>query len=162
MPTHRNRPVSSNVRPHIEGPSHSKGRHKTRPTNTHSRYSGPKTVPYLIASTTQGVFMYQTFVNAIHSKNKIRLTFYSKDDGAQIVRTCAPMDYGPSRRAANKSDRFHLWDYDSDTKSHTLSLLPDQIVSIEVLSENFDPAGFITWNTTTSPWFVPRGWDSYS
>ena len=86
--------------------------------------------------------MLARFVAAIHSKNKIRLTFYSKEDGIQLVRTCAPMDYGPSRRAANKDDRFHLWDYDSDTKSHTLSLLPNQIVSIDVLPEQFDPAAF--------------------
>ena len=102
------------------------------------------------------------FVAAIHSKNKIRLTFYSKEDGTQIVRTYSAMDYGPSRRAANKDDRFHLWDYDSDTKSHTLSLLPNQIVSIDVLPEHFDPAEFVTWSTATSPWFVARNWGLYS
>ena len=106
--------------------------------------------------------MHGAFVAAIQSKNKIRLTFYSKEDGSQIVRTCAPMDYGPSRRAANKSDRFHLWDYDSDTKSHTLSLLPDQIVGMEVLPDHFEPADFVTWNTATSPWFVARNWGAYS
>jgi hypothetical protein len=72
------------------------------------------------------------------------------------------MDYGPSRRAANKDDRYHLWDYDSDTKSHTLSLLPDQVVSMQVLRENFDPAGFVTWSTASSPWFVARNWGPYS
>lgn len=106
--------------------------------------------------------MLEDFVAAIQSMNKIRLTFYSKDDGGQIIRTCAPMDYGPSRRAVNKNDRFHLWDYDSDTKSHTLSLLPEQIHSIEVLPEHFDPAGFVTWDTNSSTWFVSRDWGPYS
>ena len=106
--------------------------------------------------------MHADFIAAIHSKSKIRLTFYSKEDGSQIVRTCAPMDYGPSRRAANKDDRYHLWDYDSDTKSHTLSLLPDQVVSMQVLPENFDPAGFVTWSTASSPWFVARNWGQHS
>lgn len=106
--------------------------------------------------------MQQAFVAAIHSRHKVRLTFYSKEDGAQIVRTCAPMDYGPSRRASNKTDRFHLWDYDSDTKSHVLSLLPDQITSMEVLSATFDPAEFVTWNIANYPWFVARNWGQYS
>jgi hypothetical protein len=111
---------------------------------------------------TSGEIMQTAFIAAIHSRNKVRLTFYSKEDGSSIVRLCAPMDYGPSRRAANKDDRFHFWDYDSDTKSHSLSLLPPQVVSIEVLSESFDPAGFVTWSTTTSPWFVKRDWGAHS
>lgn len=106
--------------------------------------------------------MQDKFIKAIHSKNKIRLTFYSKEDGAEIARTCAPMDYGPSRRATNKDDRYHFWDYDSDTASHTLSLLPNQVVRIDVLPETFDPAGFITWDTKKSQWFVPRDWGIYS
>jgi len=69
------------------------------------------------------------------------------------------MDFGPSRRAADKSDRFHMWDYESDKRNHTLSLLPDQVISIEVLNQHFDPAEFITWQTD---WFVPRDWGQYS
>lgn len=102
------------------------------------------------------------FLQAIDSKNKIRLRFYSKEDGRVLQRTCAPMDYGPSRRAADKHDRFHLWDYDSDTKTHVLSLNPEQIQSLEILAEIFDPAEFITWDTKKSPWFHPRNWGKYS
>lgn len=106
--------------------------------------------------------MHAAFVAAIHSQNKVRLTFYSKDDNSQIVRTCAPMDFGPSRRARDKDDRYHFWDFDSDTGSHTLSLRPDQIVNMEVLSDNFEPADFVMWSTTTSPWFVARNWGKHS
>lgn len=103
--------------------------------------------------------MKDKFIAAIHSKNKIRVNFFSKEDGHTLSRACAPMDLGPSRRAADKNDRFHMWDYESDTRNHTLSLLPDQIQSIEVLPEHFDPAEFITWQTN---WFVPRDWGQYS
>ncbi len=106
--------------------------------------------------------MREKFIDAIRSKRKIRLTFHSKEDGRQLVRTCAPMDLGPSRRAANKDDRFHLWDYDSDTGSHTLSVLPDQIVELEVLPDQFDPSEFVTWSTQASPWFIERDWGAYS
>ena len=106
--------------------------------------------------------MKDSFVAAIHAKQKVRLTFFSKEDGHTLVRTCAPMDFGPSRRTKNKEDRYHLWDYESDTSTHTLSLLPGQVVSIEVLEEVFDPSEFVTWSTTTSPWFVRRDWGTHS
>ena len=99
------------------------------------------------------------FIAAIQNKTKIRLTFRSKEDGHNLVRLCAPMDYGPSRRANNKDDRFHLWDYESDQKNHVLSLLQNQIVSMEFTSESFDPSEFVTWETN---WFVARDWGRYS
>ena len=72
------------------------------------------------------------------------------------------MDYGPSRRAKEKNDRFHLWDYESDTHVHTLSLSPNQIQRIDIMDETFDPGEFVTWNLATSPWFVKRDWGQYS
>lgn len=106
--------------------------------------------------------MKEVFIEAIHTKRKLRVTFFSKEDGQNLVRTCAPMDYGPSRRARDKSDRYHFWDYDSDTKRHTLSILPEQVIGIELTSENFDPSEFVTWNTVSSLWFVPRDWGRFS
>ncbi|WP_305404625.1 hypothetical protein [Photobacterium leiognathi] len=99
------------------------------------------------------------FIDSIHAKTKINLTFYSKEDGCKLTRICAPMDFGPSRRAHNKNDRFHLWDYESDKKNHVLSLLPDQIVIMEFLNDEFCPSEFITWQTN---WFIPRDWGIYS
>ncbi len=102
------------------------------------------------------------FIQAIRDTRKVRVTFFSKEDARNLVRICAPMDYGPSRRAKDKSDRFHLWDYDSDAKIHVLSLLPNQIVGIETLQDTFDPVEFVTWNTAKSPWFVTRDWGAFS
>lgn len=106
--------------------------------------------------------MQDKFIQAIHDKNKVQLTFFSKDDGHSLTRLCAPMDFGPSRRATDKSDRYHLWDYESDTRNHVLSLLPNQVISIDVLSEPFEPGEFITWDTSKSTWFVTRDWGQYS
>ena len=72
------------------------------------------------------------FVTVIHEKRKIRLTFYSKEDADVVVRTCAPMDYGPSRRARQKDDRYHLWNYESDTGQHPLNLPSDLMHAVEV------------------------------
>jgi len=99
------------------------------------------------------------FIEAIQNKTKVNLTFYSKEDDCNLTRLCAPMDYGPSRRAHNKSDRFHLWDYESDKRNHTLSLLPEQIVNMEFTAEEFNPSEFITWPAN---WFVTRDWGEFS
>ena len=99
------------------------------------------------------------FIQGIHDKKKIRLTFLSKEDEAILVRLCAPMDFGPSSRAKVKVDRYHSWDYESDTGPHTLSLLPNQIKSIDLTDEEFDPAEFVEW---TPNWLVSRDWGIYS
>lgn len=104
----------------------------------------------------------EVFTQAIRDKRKVRLTFFSKEDGHALVRTCAPLDFGPSRRARDKSDRFHLWDYDSDTRNHVLSLPPHQVMNLEILDETFDPADLVTWDIASHPWFFARDWGEYS
>ena len=36
------------------------------------------------------------FIQAIQTLQKVRVTFFSKEDGGFLSRVCAPMDYGPS------------------------------------------------------------------
>ncbi|PSU47684.1 hypothetical protein C9J12_14135 [Photobacterium frigidiphilum] len=99
------------------------------------------------------------FISSIHDKKKIKLTFFSKEDGRKITRLCAPMDFGPSRRTKNQDDRFHLWDYESDQKNHVLSLLPNQVETMEFLNTDFCPSDFVTWKAN---WIVKRDWGIHS
>lgn len=103
-----------------------------------------------------------TFLNALYTRHRLQVTFVSKEDGGSLVRTCAPMDFGPSRRAKDGADRYHLWDYDSDTKPHPISLSMAQIVRMDALDETFDPAEFVTWDLSRSPWILPRDWGHLS
>ncbi|GAB6152803.1 hypothetical protein JCM17380_15530 [Desulfosporosinus burensis] len=102
------------------------------------------------------------FVGAIQDKKLVKISFYSKEDGLTIIRTCAPMDFGPSRRAKIKNDRFHVWDIDSDEKPHILSLSPEQIAEIVVLENEFNPSNIVTWDTNRSPWLIERDWGDVS
>jgi len=102
------------------------------------------------------------FVSGINEKRKITLSFYSKEDGSVLIRTCAPMDFGPSRRVLNDINRYHFWDYDSDEQRHNLSLKAEQIVNIELTEDCFDPSEFITWDLIKSPWFLKRDWGRWS
>lgn len=99
------------------------------------------------------------FIDALHSRNRVRLTFNSKEDGRALTRECAPLDFAPGTRSSNKDDRFHFWDYDSDQGAHVLSLLPEQVVNLEVLATSFAPSEFVKWKPN---WKVPRNWGRYS
>jgi hypothetical protein len=101
-----------------------------------------------------------TFITALESRQKLSLRFFSKEDGHPLTSKCAPLDYGPSRRTKDKSDRYHFWDYESDEEPHQLSLLPSQIISMELLGEPFEPEEVVTW--TPVLWFYPREWGPQS
>jgi hypothetical protein len=105
---------------------------------------------------------HDTFLDAIDDLETVNLTFSSKeDDGATLVRVCAPLDYGPRARATDRVDCYHLWDYDSDSPAgpHVLSLPAAQVLSILATGETFDPGEFVTWATA---WHHPRDWGPYS
>ncbi len=82
------------------------------------------------------------FLEAINDKKKISVRFYSQPDSGVLDRVCAPLAYGPGADAKDGLNRYWLWDYASDPGLHTLSLLPQQIVDLQVLGEGFDPAEF--------------------
>ncbi len=102
------------------------------------------------------------FIECLHRRRKVRLSFFSQEDNQILIRICAPLDYGPSRRAKEQSNRYHLWDFHSDRTTHVLSLLPEKVFQIEPISDSFDPEEFITWDTTKSPWFIKREWGIFS
>lgn len=101
-------------------------------------------------------------IAAILDLHEVQVTFMSKDDdGAQLTRRCAPMDYGPARSMKAPEDRYHFWDFDCDSgANHVLSLPDAQIISVEVLASNFTPSTFVTWKTS---WHISRvSWGSFN
>jgi len=106
---------------------------------------------------------HEDFIAAIRSKRLVLLTFFSKEDGHDLKRTCAPVDYGTNRRkgriCGDRKPRYHFWDYDSDKKSHVLSKVADEIRKIEFINKSFDPNEFIKdFNISINPWWITRSW----
>ena len=99
------------------------------------------------------------FIEAINEKKKVSVRFYSKADSGVLDRVCAPMDYGPGGGIQDGLNRYWLWDHTDNTGTHTLGLLPQQIVDLQVLGEVFDPAAF---GVRPWPWSIPRDWGSPS
>ncbi len=82
------------------------------------------------------------FIAAIQDKRKVCVRFYSQPDSGVLDRVCAPVDYGPGG-VKDGLNRYWLWDYASDVGSHTLGLVPQQILDLQVLGEVFDPTEFV-------------------
>ena len=102
---------------------------------------------------------HKEFIEAIQQKKKVTLRFYSKADSQVIDLVCAPTDYGPGAGIPDGVNRYSLWDYTSNNGSHTLSLLPEQVLDLRVLGEAFDPAEL---GVRPSPWSIPQDWGSPS
>lgn len=102
--------------------------------------------------------MHNEFIKAIHSKKLINLS-YRKKDGTFTSRKCAPLDFGPHKRYPNKGDLYHIWDFEGSNGPHVSSLEADQINSLEVLSEEFEPDEFVNWSVD---WSIPRNWGAFS
>ncbi|MCF7817766.1 MAG: hypothetical protein K9M54_07775 [Kiritimatiellales bacterium] len=102
---------------------------------------------------------HEVFTNAIHSLNKVQVRFFSQKDGADVTRTCAPMDFGPKAKENPPKDRYHCWDFSSPSRPHTESLEAEHIHSITLLDEKFKPEEFMQWQPN---WHVPRDWGSFS
>lgn len=97
-------------------------------------------------------------INAIHSKKKVKVKFDSYEKGI-IERICIPFDFGPSKRYKDGKNRLHFYDLNSPEGKHNLSILPEQIIEINILEETFSPRDYVTW---TPNWIVQRDWGIYS
>ena len=102
---------------------------------------------------------HKQYIEAIRGKKKVSLRFYSKADSGVIDLVCAPMDYGLVGEFQDGVNRYQLWDYTSNNGSHTLHLLPEQILDLSVLGGAFDPAEF---GVPPAAWSIPRDWGSPS
>lgn len=103
--------------------------------------------------------MNEKFVQAINQKKLVLLKFDSNEKGT-ITRMCVPYDFGPSRRYKDGLNRYHFYDLDSPSSNHNLSILPSQIIDIEILENRFEPKDYVTWNPIK--WFLKRDWGAYS
>jgi hypothetical protein len=105
---------------------------------------------------------HQVFLDALHARRRLSVRYFSKKEGREQVRTCAPLDYGPLRGATDGTERYQLWDLEGKRKPLNLALVDADIVEMKALDESFDPAAIITWAFKPKAWSVPRDWAEFS
>ena len=101
---------------------------------------------------------HSVFIQAIHSKTIISITFRSDEKGT-ITRRCIPFDYGVSRKYKDGLERYHLLDLDSPDEPHNLAILPERLIEIKLSDTNFNPGDYVSWQPA---WIVKRDWGQYS
>ena len=97
---------------------------------------------------------YNYFIDAIHLKKLVFVTINTESKGT-IKRKCIPFDFGPSKKYKDVLSRYHFWDIDSPVGSHNLSILPEQLMNIEILDEEFNPSEYVSWKPN---WYIKRDW----
>ena len=102
---------------------------------------------------------HELFLETINNKKKVRIKADTQEKGI-IERICIPFDFGSSRKYKDGNNRYHFFDLDSPDGSHNLSILPEQLISIEVLNEGFEPKYYVRWKPIS--WFTPRDWGEFS
>jgi hypothetical protein len=98
---------------------------------------------------------HKQFIEAIQTKHKVCVRFYSLADSGAVDRVCAPLDYGLGGEFEDGLNRYWLWDYTSDAEPRILAFAPQQILDLRVLGEAFDPAQL---NLGPRHWRIPRDW----
>lgn len=101
---------------------------------------------------------YEKFVEAINQRKLVKVVADTKEKGI-IQRKCVPFDFAVSRKYKDGKERFHFLDLDSPDGQHNLSILPEDLKTLEMLEESFDPANYVTWEPS---WTVKRDWGAYS
>ena len=100
----------------------------------------------------------EIFLEAIQKKKIVIVKVNSKEKG-MITRKCIPFDFGVSRKFKDGLERYHFYDLDSPEGEHNLSITPNQLISIEITLESFEPKDYVKW---TPNWFIKRDWGEYS
>lgn len=99
------------------------------------------------------------FIKSINDKNLVTVEFNSGKEGI-ISRKCVPYDYGPNKKFKDGLDRFSFYDLDTTGKNHSLSINPNEVINIEILTESFEPAKYVT--LPHKKWHIKRDWGELS
>lgn len=105
------------------------------------------------------------FLQALATRRRLSIRFRQRRKGAphgEVVRVCAPLDFGPLRGAVSRAEVYQLWDLEAKRKPFNLVLAEADVVSMTLLEETFDPAAIITWAFKPHAWHVPRDWAEFS
>jgi hypothetical protein len=104
------------------------------------------------------------FLEALATRHRLSVRFFEMTGKArrEVVRVCAPLDFGPLRGAVSRADVYQLWDLEAKRKPFNVVIAEADIVSMTPLDATFEPSKIITWAFKPHAWHVPRDWAEFS
>jgi len=105
---------------------------------------------------------HQVFLDALAQKRQVEIRFFHAKEKKELVRVCAPLDFGPLRGTSDGLDRYQLWEMNGKRKPFNVAVLPADLLEIKVLDETFEPEAIITWAFKPNAWSVKREWGPFS
>ena len=90
---------------------------------------------------------HETFVQAVKSRKKIILTYFSGEHNLYLTRLCVPLDYCACYTPVDSkgfSEFYYFWDEETDLGKRMLDLPTSQIKFMELSNDTFNPADYIT------------------
>ncbi len=88
---------------------------------------------------------HDVFVKALEDGRNVEVVFFYDENDMFRVRLCAAAYYGPSSIEGDSLNYYHFWDLEDGTCEEALILPADQIVIISQPEEQFEPAGFLSF-----------------
>lgn len=88
------------------------------------------------------------FVEAVRSKRKVFLIFFSHTFNRYYAREYIPVDYNPGDKTKGESERYRFLDCWTSPKGKLLTLSADQIMNIERTIVSFDTKDLAIWEET--------------
>ncbi|MBN2180947.1 MAG: hypothetical protein JW715_03460 [Sedimentisphaerales bacterium] len=85
---------------------------------------------------------HDVFIQAVKTKSKIILTFFSGQQSLYLTRLCVPIEFNRSD-PEDISGCYYFWDPEAEVGERLLVLRTSEIAFMELSDETFDPADYI-------------------
>jgi len=106
--------------------------------------------------------IHEAFIYALQQKKRIRIQFFSLEEGIPLHLLCIPLDFGPREHSYYGESIYQCLLPSDNQQYRIIAIRPKQVQSIELSDQDFDPADFIDWDVKDRPWCTQREWEHYS
>lgn len=85
---------------------------------------------------------HDVFVRSLEQDTKLKLTFFSRKRGREVVSLCAPLHYSkspisPVKESKYEQDCYYFWDFGAEKGNNFLALSSSQVVRMELTDDVF-------------------------
>ena len=83
------------------------------------------------------------FIRAYKEKKKVLLTYFGGEYNLSNTKLCVPIQYINSNSKLECDSYYFFWDEEAEVGDRLFGLSPEDIISLEVSDDNFNPNDYI-------------------